>query len=148
MKDIIYQLKEQLTTRGQKVHCPVWKDTEAWVEKSFETGDEWYYSPRAGGVFRSDDIEGYDYSFFTKEEMRIKISRWIYDKNQLGEIGYLTSEEIGRIEKQERLRIEQRMDRLLQCFARLPAQVSRGLCISGLVNLISYERFVDRARGY
>ena len=49
---------------------------------------------------------------------RFKISRWIYDKNQLGEVGYLTNDEIERIEKQERLRIDQRMDRLLQCFAR------------------------------
>ena len=113
------------------------KGTEAWADKSFE--DDEFYSPRAGGVFRSDDIEGYYHSFLTKEDMRIKVSRWVYDKNQLGEVGYLTSDEIKRIEKQERLRIEQRMDRLLRCFAELPAQVSHGLCTSGRNNHISHN---------
>ncbi len=117
------------------MRCPIWKNTEAWVDKSSE--DDEFYSPRAGGVFRSDDIEGYYHSFLTKEDMRIKVSRWVYDKNQLGEIGYLTSEEVRKIERQERLRIEQRMDRLLRCFATLPAQVSLGLCTSGRTNLIS-----------
>ena len=128
MKDVIYR-KKQLTTRGTKVRCPVWKDTDAWVEKSFE--DDEFYSPRAGGVFRSDDIEGYYHSFLTKEDMRIKVSRWVYDKNQLGKVGHLTHEEVRKIERQERLRIDQRMERLLQCFAHLPSPVARGLCYAG-----------------
>lgn len=51
----------------------------------------------------------------------------MYDKNRLGEIGCLTPDEIERIEKQERLSIDQRMERLLRCFATIPSQVSRGL---------------------
>ena len=136
MKDAINKKKEQLTAQGQEVRCPIWKDTEAWAAKSFETVDEWYYSPRAGGVFRSEHIEDRDF-FPRNREIRIKVSRWVYDKNRLGEIGYLTYEEVRKIERQERLRVEQRMDRLLRCFAELPAQVSLGLCTSGEVNLIS-----------
>ena len=130
MKDVTYQ-KERLTKQGQKVACPIWIGTEAWVDKSLGTDDEWYYSPRAGGVFRSDDAEGYYHSFFTKEEIRIKVSRWVYDKNRIGEIGRLTYQEVRKIERQERLRIEQRMERLLRCFAELPSQVSLGLCYAG-----------------
>ena len=132
------QAKEYLPQTGKRVRCPIWQDSAAWVERNFETVDELYYSPRAGGVFRSEHIE--DRDFFPRDkEIRIKVSRWVYDKNQLGEIGYLTYEEVRKIERQERLRIEQRIDRLLQCFARLPAQVARGLCMSGVVTSISYE---------
>ena len=130
MKDVIRKRKEQLTAQGRKVSCPIWKGTEAWVEESFETGDELYHSPRAGGVFRSEHIEDHDF-FPRNEEIRIKVSRWVYDKNRLGEIGYLTYEEVRKIERQERLQIEQRMDRLLRCFAELPSQVSLGLCYAG-----------------
>ena len=135
MKDVIYR-KEQLTTRGHRVHCPIWKDTEAWVDRSFGTGDEWYYSPRAGGVFHAEYIEDRDF-FPRNREIRIKVSRWVYDKNRIGEIGHLTYQEVRKIERQERLRIEQRMDRLLRCFAELPAQVSLGLCTSGRDDHIS-----------
>ena len=128
MKDVIYR-KEQLA-RGHKVRCPIWKDTEAWVDKSFGTGDEWYYSPRAGGVFHAEYIEDSDF-FPRNEDIRIKVSRWVYDRNQLDEIGYLTYEEVRKIERQERLRIDQRMGRLLQCFAHLPSHVARGLCYTG-----------------
>ena len=55
----------------------------------------------------------------------------MYDKNRIGEIGYLTGEEVRKIERQERLRIAQRMDRLLRCFGDLPFLVSRGLCYAG-----------------
>ena len=55
----------------------------------------------------------------------------MYDKNRIGEIGYLTYQEVRRIERQERLRIEQRMDRLLRCFAELPSHVAHGLCYAG-----------------
>ena len=64
MKDVIYR-KEQLA-RGRKVRCPIWKDAEAWVDKSFGTGDEWYYSPRAGGVFHAEYIEDRDVIFPTQ----------------------------------------------------------------------------------
>ena len=137
MKDITYR-KEQLTERGQKVRCPIWKDMEAWVEESFETVDELYYSPRAGGVFRSEHIEDRDF-FPRSQEIRIKVSRWVYDKNRIGEIGRLTYQEVRKIERQERLRIEQRMDRLLRCFAELPDQVSHGLCTSGRNDRISWN---------
>lgn len=129
MKDVIYQ-KERLTVQGKKVDSPIWIGTEAWVDKSSGTDDEWYYSPRAGGVFRSDDIEASDF-FPRNEEIRIKVSRWVYDKNRIGEIGRLTYQEVRKIERQERLRIEQRTERLLRCFAELPSQVSLGLCYAG-----------------
>ena len=119
--------------------CPIWMtgDTfqgfqgpDARVIKNLSQAYDSYDSPRAGGVFRFD--QQVDDSFDPPDDdTRIKISRWIYDKNQLGEIGYLTGEEIERIEKQERLRIEQRMDRLLRCFAELPSHVARGLCYAG-----------------
>ena len=130
MKDVIRKRKEQLTAQDRKVSCPIWKGAEAWVEESFETGDESYYSPRAGGVFRSKHIEDHDF-FPRNEKIQIKVSRWVYDKNRLDEIGYLTYEEVRKIERQERLQIEQRMDRLLRCFAELPSQVSLGLCYAG-----------------
>ena len=137
MEDSIYRQKEILTTQGQKVRCPIWQDCEAWVKRndtSDESYDESYYSPRAGGVFRSHHIE--EDAFVPRdEEIHIKVSRWVYDKNRIGEIGYLTSREVRKIERQERLRIEQRMDRLLRCFAELPAQVSFGLHISGRSDL-------------
>ena len=129
MKDSINLQKVLLTIQGQKVRCPIWRDYEAWVKRN-DTPDEWYYSPRAGGVFRSHHIEDGDF-FPRDEEIHIKVSRWVYDKNRIGEIGYLTSREVRKIERQERLRIEQRMDRLLRCFAALPAQVSFGLYTGG-----------------
>ena len=124
------QAKEYLPQTGKRVRCPIWKDAEAWVKRNFETVDELYYSPRAGGVFRSEHIEDSDF-FPRNEEIRIKVSRWVYEKNRLGEIGYLTYQEVRKIERQERLRIDQRMERLLQCFAYLPSPVVRGLCYAG-----------------
>ena len=144
MRDNLAQLKKRLNRVGERVPCPIWMtgDTfqrfqgpDARVIKSPSQTYDSYDSPRAGGVFRFDQQA--DDEFKASAETQIQISRWIYDKNQLGEIGYLTSEEIERIEKQERLRIDQRTDRLLQCFARLPAQVPDGLCTSGRKNLIS-----------
>lgn len=86
-------------------------------------------------MFRAEDIED-DYQYFASQKYeskatRIKISRWVYDKNRLDEIGCLSLNEIERIEKQERLSIDQRMERLLRCFATIPAQVSRGLSHRG-----------------
>ena len=130
MKDVVYKRKEQLIARGKKAYCPIWKGTEAWVDKSLGTDDEWYYSPRAGGVFHAEYIEDRDF-FPRNEKIRIKVSRWVYDKNRIGEIGYLTYQEVRKIERQERLRIEQRTERLLRCFAELPSQVSLGLCYAG-----------------
>ena len=137
MSEKLAQLKKRLAQVGQRVPCPIWmtgnrfKDFQGpharVIEYPSQTYDS-YDSPRAGGVFHFDR---YSFDRPNDGDMQIKISRWIYDKNQLGEIGYLTGEEIERIEKQERLRIEQRMDRLLQCFAGLPAQVSHGLCVAG-----------------
>ena len=131
----IEQWKIYLAQPEKLLKCPIWRSAEAWGEKSLETGDEWYYySPRAGGVFRSRQIE--DDDFFPRnvprnDKIRIKVSRWVYDRNRLGEIGCLTHEEARKIERQERLRVEQRMDRLLQCFARLPSHVAYGLCYAG-----------------
>ena len=125
----VEQWKKYLSQSEAPLRCPIWQDAKAWREESFETGDEWYYSPRAGGVFRSRHIE--DHNFFPYEEIRIKVSRWVYDRNRLREIGYLTHEEVQKIERQERLRVEQRMDRLLQCFAHLPSHVAHGLCYAG-----------------
>lgn len=87
-------------------------------------------------MFRAENIDDYHYFKHRKyesKETRIKISRWVYDKNKnwLGEIDCLTSDEIERIEKQERLSIDQRMERLLRCFATIPSQVSRGLSHRG-----------------
>ena len=126
--------------------CPIWMTGDRFqgfegpdarvIEHPSQTYNS-YDSPRTGGVFRFDQQADDSFDPPDDDDTRIKISRWVYDQNQLGEIGYLTSEEIERIEKQERLRIEQRMDRLLQCFAHLPAQVPHGLCTSGRTNLIS-----------
>ena len=141
MSENLAQLKRLLTSAGERIKCPIWTPGERSLgghgpdaRGIYGQPDHLYDSPRAGGVFRFD--EKADLEFSVSDETRIKISRWIYDKNQLGEIGYLTSEEIKRIEKQERLRIDQRMNRLLQCFATLPDEVSRGLAISGTVTPI------------
>lgn len=133
MRDDINEQKEALTEHGQKVGCPIWNGAQAWLywdSRTPRTVDDLYYSPRAGGVFRSDHIEDRDF-FPRSEDIRIKVSRWVYDKNQLGEVGHLTHEEVRKIERQERLRIDQRMERLLQCFAHLPSHVARGLCYAG-----------------
>ena len=137
MSEDLVRRKKRLSEVGQHVPCPIWmlgdrfkgfQGPDAWVIEDPSQTYALYDSPRAGGVFRLDQ-----YSFDRSDDgdTQIKISRWIYDKNQLGEIGHLTSDEIERIKKQKRLRIEQRMDRLLQCFARLPAQVSHGLAVTG-----------------
>lgn len=126
MNKSIEAAKERLTKEGDLIHCPIWgSPADAW--RILHSSDiHYYYSPRAGGVFRAEYIEDYHY-FASQKETRIKISRWVYDKNRLGKIGCLTSDEIERIEKQERLSIDQRIERLLRCFATIPSQVSRGL---------------------
>ena len=132
MNKSIEAAKERLTKEGKPIPCPIWGSPyKAWRIPDFSSDIPEYYSPRAGGVFRAADIEE-DYQYFASRKYeskatRIKISRWVYDKNQLGEIGSLTSDEIERIEKQEPLGIDQRMERLLRCFETIPAQVSRGL---------------------
>lgn len=135
MNERIEEEKERLTQRGELIRCPIWGSHDAWrrlIPDSWETYI--YYSPRAGGVFRAENIEDYQYFASQKYESkatRIKISRWVYDKNRLDEIGCLTPDEIERIEKQERLSIDQRMERLLRCFTTIPSQVSRGLSHRG-----------------
>ena len=128
------EYRKYLKRQGKKVNCPVWKTTKAWTIEAEDNGDRYYFSPRAGGVFR---IEKYHFGklsgkLYGKDwERFVRLSSWVYGKNRLGEIGYLTYEEIVRIEKQARLRIEQQLNRLLECFAKLPNQVSYGLCLSG-----------------
>lgn len=127
MNKSIEAAKERLTKDGDLIRCPIWgSPADAW--RILHSSDiHYYYSPRAGGVFRAENIEDYQY-FASQKATRIKISRWVYDKNRLDKIiGCLTPDEIERIEKQERLSIDQRMERLLRCFATIPAQVSRGL---------------------
>lgn len=127
--------KDRLTRRGDRIPCPIWGSPyKARRIPDFSSDIPEYYSPRAGGVFRAENIDDYQYFASQKYESkatRIKISRWVYDKNRLGEIGSLTSDEIERIEKQERLSIDQRMERLLRCFATIPSQVSRELSHRG-----------------
>ena len=135
MNERIEEEKDRLTQRGELIRCPIWGSHDAWrrlIPDSWETYI--YYSPRAGGVFRAENIEDYQYFASQKYESkatRIKISRWVYDKNRLDEIGCLIPDEIERIEKQEPLSIDQRMERLLRCFATIPSQVSRGLSHRG-----------------
>lgn len=135
MNKSIEAAKERLTQRDELIPCPIWGPPyKARHIPDFSSDIPEYYSPRAGGVFHAENIE--DYHYFTSQKYeskatRIKISRWVYDKNRLGEIGRLTPDEIERIEKQERLSIDQRMERLLQCFATIPSQVSRGLSHRG-----------------
>ncbi len=127
MNKRIEAAKERLTQRGERIPCPIWGSPyEAWRIRDFSSDIHEYYSPRAGGVFRAENTEDYHYSA-SQKATQIKISRWVYDKNQLGEIGCLTPNEIERIEKQERLGIDQRMERLLRCFETIPSQVLRGL---------------------
>ena len=142
MSENLAHLKRQLASAEERVNCPIWTPGERSLEGHgpdalgiYAPPDNFYDSPRAGGVFRFDGKA--DFEFSVSDDTRIKISRWIYDKNQLGEVGYLTNDEIERIEKQGRLRIDQRMNRLLQCFATLPDEVSQGLGISGSVTPIS-----------
>lgn len=127
--------KERLTQRGELIPCPIWGSPyEARRIPDFFSDIPGYYSPRAGGVFHAENIDDHQYFVSQKHESkatRIKISRWVYDKNRLGEIGRLTPDEIERIEKQERLGIDQRMERLLRCFATIPSQVSRRLSHRG-----------------
>ena len=132
MNERIEAAKERLTQRGELIPCPIWGSPyEARCISNFSSDIPSYYSPRAGGVFRAENIEDYHYFASQKYESkatRIKISRWVYDKNRLDKIiGCLTQDEIERIEKQEPLGIDQRMERLLRCFETIPAQVSRGL---------------------
>lgn len=145
MNENLTRLKKRLRERGQRVPCPIWRTGDQF--QGIQGPDAWvidhppqmymaYDSPRAGGVFRFDREADDSFKPSDDGDKQIKISRWIYDKNQFGEIGCLTSDEIERIEKQQRLRIEQRMDRLIQCFARLPVQIPQGLCIAGSSNLI------------
>lgn len=134
MNERIEAAKERLTQEGELIPCPIW-DSPYEARRILHSSDiHYYYSPRAGGVFRAENIEDHHYFASQKHESkatRIKISRWVYDKNRLGEIGRLTPDEIERIEKQERLGIDQRMERLLRCFATIPSQVSRGLSHRG-----------------
>ena len=127
MSEDLVRRKKRLSEVGQPVLCPIWK-TEARVIDFTAEAHALYDSPRAGGVFYLDE---HSFDRFDGDDTRIKISRWIYDKNQLGEIGHLTYQEVRKIERQERLRIEQRMERLLRCFAELPSQVPLGLCYAG-----------------
>ena len=135
MNESIEAAKKRLTQEGELIRCPIWGSPYEARRILHSSDIHYYYSPRAGGVFRAEDIED-DYQYFASQKYeskatRIKISRWVYDKNRLDEIGCLSLNEIERIEKQERLSIDQRMERLLRCFATIPAQVSRGLSHRG-----------------
>ncbi len=138
MDEKIAECRELLVQQGERVPCPVWQAPQARRRRDWGTRRDLYYSPRAGGVFRGEDIE--DYRFFSSRKhdskgTRIKLSRWVYDKNQLGEISCLTSDEIERIDKQERLKIDQRLGKLLQCFATIPSEISEGLSAIGLIGV-------------
>lgn len=144
MNERIEEVKERLTQQGKPIRCPIWRSPDARRISDFWETSDIYYSPRAGGVFRAEDID--DYHYFASQNhkskaTRIKISRWVYDKNRRGEIGCLTSDEIERIEKQERLSVDQRMERLLRCFATIPSQISRGLSY----NWDLHERYIIEA---
>lgn len=147
MNKRIEAAKERLTKakEGKLIPCPIWGSPyEARCIPNFFSDIHDYYSPRAGGVFRAKEIEDYHY-FASQKATRIKISRWVYDKNRLGKIGCLTSDEIERIEKQEHLSIDQRMERLLRCFATIPSQVSRGLPCNTGGDLYRHERDIIEA---
>lgn len=144
MNERIETAKKRLTQEGKLIRCPIW-DSPYEARRILHSSDiHYYYSPRAGGVFRAEDIGDYQY-FASQKATRIKISRWVYDKNHLGRVGCLTSDKIERIKKQEPLGIDQRMERLLRCFSVIPSQVSRGLSYNMGGDLDHHERNIIEA---
>ena len=78
MNERIEAVKERLTQQGENIRCPIWHSPDAWRISDFREASDIYYSPRAGGVFRAEDIDDHHYFVSQKYESkatRIKISR-------------------------------------------------------------------------
>ena len=127
-------MKREVRRRGTAGPCHIWPSSDEVSALSLHearTSSSWNYSPRAGGVFQLDDFAVTTHLSEASNHLRIKISRWIYDQNNLGIVGFLTGEEIDRIANQPSMRIDVRMARLLECFSSLASQVFMGLWVSG-----------------
>lgn len=144
----IWDLISAFENMNDKCHCPIWKSygqNPSTLAKKLH--DEEIYSiyscPRAGGIFGASGIlPKEEFS----DEIKIKVSRWIYEANCLNKIPVLTVEEIERISSQPRLRIDKRIDLLLQCIEK--RQINNWMGIRLLRHLDfseSEDEFISKA---
>ena len=114
-------LREELQRVPERCICPVWRELIGPVNAPKGRGHEsepYNSSPRAGGVFHVHDDalyhappRGTEYfddirALQLSEEMQVRISRWIFDNNERGEM--LDQTKIERLRDLPRLRMEQR----------------------------------------
>lgn len=77
MNERIEEEKERLIQLGERIPCPIWGSPyEARRIPDFFSDIHYYYSPRAGGVFRAEDIDDYHYFASQSTNRRQRESRF------------------------------------------------------------------------
>ena len=128
------ELKKNLLQDGVQSKCPIWCGSPAITYKAQVTNEpNYFWSPRAGGVFTIP--AGFPVSFIQidDEEVRKRVSSWIWKRNagfdmlsenEREEIPELTTASIEEIGERKLLSAEQRIDRALQSIGRPPRRVN------------------------
>jgi len=136
-------------TEEQK--CPIW-GTPCEIESLSPKEDVWYVdSPRAGGRYRITGsakpiLEGKIESGECTDQEKVKISRWIYEQNQLGEIPEIATGIVRKAAQWPMPSVPDRIDALLQCIesktrGRIGMRLKRSDDMKAATSSLSYEDF-------
>lgn len=117
------------------VTCPIWGTSCERIKPATPDKSAWEVnSPRTGGKYI---IGGGAYSL--KELSKVKLSRWIYEQNQLGEIPKIDSHTLKEVEAWPMPSVLEQMDYCLQFLA------SKTEALGETVNYHSYSDEIQAA---
>lgn len=93
--------------------CPIWKEASAKI-LSRDGGSTLFESTRAGGKFR---ITPTAQATALNIEMRLRLTDWIVDHNEIGSIPLIKSDVLDKVKAWPDLGVQERADRLLSFYA-------------------------------
>ena len=121
--------------QGQSKNCPIWGNRfdNKCIGYSFANQLN-YWSPRAGGKFSlSGSLAVTIQNYVKSDGDRVVLSKWIFDKNIVGETPHLDTNSISRIIETTESDIDEKLKSLLNIHSALAERPSIGLWISGSV---------------
>ena len=109
--------KQVLDNNQQKGRCPIWLHP---VVPFYQVAPDnelrrYFDSPRAGGIYSISWNDTLEEGLKLADDVRTKLSHWIYQENRKDEIPHVTTKIIDQISQLPPLTADQRLDRFLRC---------------------------------
>lgn len=115
--------------------CPIWGNVIDNVCVSTQVGEaEFYWSPRAGGAFRLEGgLSSNINSYVKSENEKVRFSKWVFEKNTLGEAPKISISNISKILEQNIWSLDEKIIRVLRLHEILAERPSAGVWTGGPV---------------